>query len=691
MAFTTTIQTPIYWQIPTLTAKSQQHWLPWGKGCVINDVSHRWGPISACGGGGTGWSSKWRNPMVPEPLPDESTYYRYGALGRNCTDVFTVPIVTTYAAHSNAAVSVALSVDDPLLEIGLTVAPSGMSYRRELLRLGQGRDVEFTAHIVGHAADWRPALQFMVDEFADYFVSPIDPDKLTDYEGLGAYTWTGAGGTKPYNATRAKAIGFKTNWDLSGTFMPYDGMFLPYTEKWLNLGPINSGLAQYNVTFNMINNYYKQIQSEGFHSLSYFDIGNWGTSVTTHPRGCSTEVGCGTRANGDPAPCATPNGGNCYLVQKLMDALLHHGWTITGGRFMVHHNDWVGTTDMDTMEPCFEDMLIEQAERHILKLGPQFEGIAIDRLDYSEAFNYDRDDNISWVPVSPGRKANPAGNWPHNVIANWTWGPARALRLSYRHTYERLHQTLHGKNGEIGKLIMNNCNAEGNVCRIDLLKYFDGTFSEGSALTPAAWAGLRTPTIVWTYKLSDDLVLLHAYFQQHLLMDAYPLAPMPLNDHSIQPGSQIVEQAYLDYAPMFDAMHGAKWLLSSRPVSVKSFGRDASAANTSDAPGFNIFTVAAAGAADQQPGANPAALPAALLVPVMLANATTVSSVVLTINLTSTVAELGWPATTSLGAVSALHPAGAWAVIGPAKRVGACFEITVPLKDGCALVRAVPT
>ena len=54
--------------------------------------------------------------------------------------------------------------------------------------------------------------------------------------------------------------------------MPYDGLFLPYQEEWLNLGPINGGLAQYNVTYQMINNYYKRIQEQGFHSLSYFDI-----------------------------------------------------------------------------------------------------------------------------------------------------------------------------------------------------------------------------------------------------------------------------------------------------------------------------------------------------------------------------------------------------------------------------------
>lgn len=51
----------------------------------------------------------------------------------------------------------------------------------------------------------------------------------------------------------------------------------------------------------------------------------------------------------------------------------------------MHYSDWVGTTDMDTMVPAFEDLLVEQLERHVTRL-PAFEGIAIDRLDYSEFF-----------------------------------------------------------------------------------------------------------------------------------------------------------------------------------------------------------------------------------------------------------------------------------------------------------------
>ena len=208
-------------------------------------------------------------------------------------------------------------------------------------------------------------------------------------------------------------------------------------------------------------------------------------------------------------------------------------------------------------------------------------------------------------------------------------------------------------------------NALGNVCRLDLLKNFDGTFSEGSALNPAAFTGLRTPTIQWTYRLSDDPELLRQYFQQHLLMDAYPMAPIPYNDHSIQPGSAVVDQAYADYAPLFNAMHGAKWLLSTRPVYAPS-GDVA----------VNIFTIGEVGSA----------LPT-LLVPVMLANSTNTTRVSVALDLAPTVTELGWPPVKAVSS-TVRHPGvGAWSDITTTGKANGEWEMDVPLQEGCALVR----
>lgn len=171
-------------------------------------------------------------------------------------------------------------------------------------------------------------------------------------------------------------VGFKTNWDLSGTFMPYDGLFYPYQEEWLNLGPINEGLDQYNVTYAMINQYYQKYKSLGFHSLSYFDIGNWGTMADANYSGPAQY--CGTRPNGLPAPCPTPgeaplstfsgppfpclllpalllpallqpalwpaDGSNAFLRDQLKPALVQHFWNPFGGRVDQFIQDWVGTT-----------------------------------------------------------------------------------------------------------------------------------------------------------------------------------------------------------------------------------------------------------------------------------------------------------------------------------------------------------
>ena len=208
-----------------------------------------------------------------------------------------------------------------------------------------------------------------------------------------------------------------------------------------------------------------------------------------------------------------------------------------------------------------------------------------------------------------------------------------------------------------------------------LAEAFDGTFSEGAALNSVAWTGLRQPTILWTYGLSDDVPALDAFFQQHLLMDVFPMAPMPKNDHSITPGSEIVEQAYRDYAPLFDAMHGARWLLSTRPLSL-SVNSSATPASNLSAGVANVFTITA-NASQSLP---------LLLVPVVLADAA-VSAVTLRMWLAPTASELGWPEVGGL-TVFALYPgASGEAPLGDALHVDGAWEIRVPLKRRSAVVK----
>jgi hypothetical protein len=85
---------------------------------------------------------------------------------------------------------------------------------------------------------------------------------------------------------------------------------------------------QYNVTYNLIDSTYAAIQADGFHTLSYFDIGNWGVSVHLPT---SNNATCGTTPYGAPAPCPTVEGSSAYLQQYLESALLTQAWSVNGG------------------------------------------------------------------------------------------------------------------------------------------------------------------------------------------------------------------------------------------------------------------------------------------------------------------------------------------------------------------------
>ena len=87
-------------------------------------------------------------------------------------------------------------------------------------------------------------------------------------------------------------MGFTLNWDLSGRFFPYAGQFLPPVqpgETWLNDGEGSQKRA--NTSFESIDAYYAQMQSEGWAGLSYFKVFEYGENI------------CGTGVAGLPPPC----------------------------------------------------------------------------------------------------------------------------------------------------------------------------------------------------------------------------------------------------------------------------------------------------------------------------------------------------------------------------------------------------
>jgi hypothetical protein len=477
-----------------------------------------------------------------------------------------------------------LNLRENISEVVLAVASSSVSLSRQLLRFqpGQGHNnVSLSALLTAHHADWRAGLNRTLQAFPSFFAS-VHPN-ASDFEGLGGYSWSKG----VFNATRARQLGYRTNWDLSGTWMAYQGLFLGYTPSWLNLGPVAEGIDQYNVTPATIAAAYQLAKAGGFRSLSYFNLADWGVNIELDSGGRPSSgrsvrsghlnlpaagplrnASCGTRPGGQVAPCPSPEGSLDYLLDELSLAILQNGWSPLRGAFQHYIPDWVKCVVLDAGDEKLAALQIEQLQLHFDLLGDAFEGIVVDRLDFSDYYNQDYDDGVSWVPRSDGRPGYAAG---------------RALRLAYRQMFDRLGRLLHGGGAQQGgtpRLLLINCNA---LCRVDLFEGADGTFSEGSHLNGVAWAGLAAPSILWTYSLTGSTALqLDAFFQKHLLMDTYPMAPMPKNDHSITPGNATIDAAYAAYAPLFNTMVGARWLLLPQPAAVTS-----AAGQTS--PQWNVF------------------------------------------------------------------------------------------------------
>ncbi|MEI7902983.1 MAG: hypothetical protein WCK89_22295, partial [bacterium] len=188
---------------------------------------------------------------------------------------------------------------------------------------------------------------------------------------------------------------------------------------------------------------------------------------------------------------------------------------------------------LDCADPAYRDFLLEQARRHIEKI-PQSSWICIDRLDWVRLYNDRADDGESWFEGKP----------------------ARSLMASWNDLMARLGPLMH----KAGKVVFVNNHSK----RIDLLRHVDGIYDEftykAAALNLTALLTLRKPALGWidnegALKPDPD-----DFFQRFIYLGVYPMAPFPGNDHSLRP-SAWVDQQYLDYGPLLDAMRGKKWVL----------------------------------------------------------------------------------------------------------------------------------
>jgi hypothetical protein len=531
--WSTAIETQLRWPEPGRA----KFWCPWGDPRQGAHAKMEASAQAAAGIVPEAPVGDWSDPLVPMPFVDASLWigapaFTYDDPGLAFIpyqpDLLCIPLATVIDTEKDLGLSLALSPADPYLELTLATRETGeIIFGRSNHRIQDKTPLKFGADIVAHEGDWRGGLGWMVQRYPEYFdpaVAGVD-----ELAGTGAYSTL----EDAFDAAKMRKMAFRTNWKASYDF-PYPGMFLPPIPTGEYWGRFGGGLT----SIPWIREYCRRMRDQGFFVLNYFNVTEFGVRIVWPPL----------------APKAVDDAdawkdANEYLNRKLADAILFvpertkfdkqraYKQTKVNGPYYT----WQGGIILDPGEPVYRDFLLDQARRHIAEF-PGSSGICIDRMDWLRMYNERRDDGVSWFGGLP----------------------VRSLYNSWRDIMGRLGPLMH----DAGKAVFLNNHTK----RIDLSRYSDGYFDEftnrGVPLNLTALLAIRRPAMGWTESAADVTPNPDAFFQRYLYLGVYPMAPFPMNDHSIE-SSAVADPMYIDYGPLLDAMRGKRWVLSPHCVQVE--------------------------------------------------------------------------------------------------------------------------
>ena len=507
-------------------------------------------PAAAQAGFWTAWmhgDEKWEDPLEPRPFAKAS--WDYGPyFGKGIT----IPLASVLESQSDTGLSLVLSPEDTFLNVTLsTEADGAITFRRLNHRLGNGRTVKFAADLVPHEADWRGGLRWMTNRYRAYFDPPVP--KATQMAGTAAYShWDG-----PIDAAKLKRMSFgfvwETCWDA-----PYFGMYYPPVgndEGWagqeieydanagcrfVRIGGAWTQGASRKVTYRLLNERARRLHEGGFYYLAFFCTSGYCPKFQiTKPLAADLpDKDLWT----DPVT---------QLRRKLADGI----WRDKNGK-----ESYVEGEDslvMDPAAPNYQAFILDQMRRCV-EQNAEADGVCFDRQWWASG---QWAKNMVLEPV----------NWGADDGEGWYDGrPGRHFSGSFKEFLSKLGPVMHGA----GKVIFyNSCMAYRLDCYRNVDGFFDEAWPENAKrsfpnLNGVALLAVRKPATLWTVDSSwikDDP---DAFFQRHLLMGVYPSAPYPQNDHLVLP-DRWLEERYMEYGPLMDAMRGKKWALEPHCIEIE--------------------------------------------------------------------------------------------------------------------------
>jgi hypothetical protein len=616
---------------PTTAADSLSWWAPWDRGSYSGRDP---GP--------------WTDPLKPSDghFGFWSGVYNYGIVygGGGASDMIVAPLVTVLHNATDTGFSLVMDPADPGLAWGDSVlegindTSAGFAWHRETLKVSARSVQTFTMHIVAHAACWRPALAFSVERYPAHWEIAADASKVAAVDGLGSYgsfPIPQLGETGNLSDPAIAKMHYKVNWDLSGRFYRYMGMYAPPVgggapEQWLNRwNPFgaNGGRLTYNVSYTTgaysMDSLYKQHQDLGFATLSYCNVFEFGADILDHASGAAVA----------PKPDDYRNA-TLYAQNYLSDSILQRNWNWQ--QKIVHSNQgaWDRGVLMDPGRESYKNEMMQQSMRRVANV-PHFQGVVVDRSDYARYYNLEHDDGVTLPPSD----ANSSSSW--------------SMKRSYLEVIEKIRDVF----GKEKVMLMNSL----GYSSLSLMPSYDGTFSEGRQINAVGLLGAGgMVNIMWTSNNKEccpDEPHSDLFFQRRMYMGVYPMAPLPAADHCIGYNSTIVPW-YVNYGPLFAAIAGKRYNLVAHAVAV-----------TAGAAIANAFV---------KNGTE-------LLYPVSLATTSSVTLALRGVPSSVTIFEATYPGAS----------AGSWSKVASATKGGeeGAWEVTVTFADSrashAALVRSV--
>ena len=457
------------------------------------------------------------------------------------------------------------------------------SFARTGSRFTHGVGVNLTTLLVLHEPDWRPALAALRDTFTEYFYANETVDTST-YDGLMAYAdYRGdvsSGGGGPTGNTSIpfetlEQIGMRTNWDASFPFQGGGFWLGPGTPHWTtcyphpdNPVPSSGPRACRKTSYAQIEAAYSLLRAQaGVSTLAYGNLYMFGALIEPFDSPTNFTSAC------MPLPVDDYQRINCSLNlqfrSEFKSAALYDS---ASGKQIVYAG--YGLAVVDPAEPHYRRFIVEQHQKQVSKT-PSIVGVAFDEQQYLGNMNTRRDDGIAWFDGKPA---------------------ASLLRSFIDVTADIATQVMHPS----GRGLLVNP----HVYRLDMFRQLDGILDEFGddpvKMVTSSILGLAMPVLAWDHcggnvasqKLAASCAKrcsMDDFLSQHLYLGVQPMGPMVNQSHGVLP-SALHLQYFCDWAPLFKAIRGKQWFLTSHAVTTTKTKSNNSSANQTT-PKVNMFAV----------------------------------------------------------------------------------------------------